>query len=57
MSIQSKIAIATGDGKFLIDTTTIANPKKDELIIKIKAAGLCHTDFDSLTWGKSIVIE
>lgn len=57
MSIQSKTAIATGDGKFLIDTTTIANLKKDELIIKIKAAGLCHTDFDSLTWGKSIVIE
>jgi len=56
MSIQSKTAIATGDGNFIIDTTTIANPKDDELIIKIKAAGLCHTDHDSLTWGKPIVI-
>jgi len=56
MAIQSKTAIATGDGNFIIDTTTIANPKQDELIIKIKAAGLCHTDHDSLTWGKPIVI-
>ncbi len=56
MSIQSKCAIATGDGKFIIDTVTIAEPKADEIIVKIKAAGLCHTDHDSLTWGKPIVI-
>ncbi len=56
MSILSKSAIATGDGKFIIDTITIANPKEDEILIKIKAAGLCHTDYDSLTWGKPIVL-
>ena len=56
MSIQSKSAIATGDGKFIIDTITIANPREDEIIVKIKAAGLCHTDHDSLTWGKPIIL-
>ena len=56
MSIQSKSAIATGDGKFVIDTITIANPKEDEIIVKIKAAGLCHTDHDSLHWGKPIIL-
>jgi S-(hydroxymethyl)glutathione dehydrogenase/alcohol dehydrogenase len=56
MSLQSKSAIATGDGKFIIDTITIANPKEDEIIVKIKAAGLCHTDHDSLTWGKPIIL-
>ncbi|MHB0755742.1 Zn-dependent alcohol dehydrogenase [Polaribacter sp. M15] len=56
MSLQSKSAIATGDGKFIIDTITIANPKEDEIIVKIKAAGLCHTDHDSLTWGKAIIL-
>jgi len=56
MSIQSKCAIAKGDGTFIIDTVTIANPKEDEVLVKIKAAGLCHTDHDSLTWGKPIVI-
>lgn len=56
MSLQSKSAIATGDGKFIIDTITIANPKEDEIVVKIKAAGLCHTDHDSLTWGKPIIL-
>ncbi|QVY66061.1 Zn-dependent alcohol dehydrogenase [Polaribacter sp. Q13] len=56
MSIQSKSAIATGDGKFIIDTITIADPKGDEIIVKIKAAGLCHTDHDSLLWGKPIIL-
>lgn len=56
MSIQSKSAIAKGDGSFIIDTITIADPKGDEIIVKIKAAGLCHTDHDSLTWGKPIIL-
>lgn len=56
MPIQSKCAIALGNGKFVIENTTIAKPQSDEVIVKIKAAGLCHTDHDSLTWGKPIVI-
>ncbi|WP_430928727.1 Zn-dependent alcohol dehydrogenase [Polaribacter marinivivus] len=56
MNIQSKSAIAVGNGKFVIDTITIANPKEDEIIVKMKAAGLCHTDHDSLHWGKPIIL-
>ncbi|AUC23911.1 histidine kinase [Polaribacter sejongensis] len=56
MSIQSKSAIAKGDGSFIIDTITISDPKGDEIIVKIKAAGLCHTDHDSLNWGKPIIL-
>ena len=56
MTILCKAAIATGDGKFVIDNITIADPKEDEVIVKVKAAGLCHTDHDSLNWGKPIVL-
>ncbi|WP_405295655.1 Zn-dependent alcohol dehydrogenase [Algibacter sp. Ld11] len=56
MPIISKAAIATGDGQFIIDSVTVANPKQDEVVVKIKAAGLCHTDHDSLNWGKPIVM-
>ncbi|SIS67392.1 S-(hydroxymethyl)glutathione dehydrogenase / alcohol dehydrogenase/hypothetical protein [Zobellia uliginosa] len=56
MSIQSKSAVAKGDGSFTITHVTVAEPKADELIVKIKAAGLCHTDYDSLSWGKPIVM-
>jgi len=54
--MKSKSAIATGDGKFIIDFVTLADPQPDEVLVKMKAAGLCHTDYDSLSWGKPIVM-
>ncbi|SHK70063.1 S-(hydroxymethyl)glutathione dehydrogenase / alcohol dehydrogenase [Reichenbachiella agariperforans] len=56
MAIQSKAAIAKGDGSFVIDTVTVADPQADEILIRVKAAGLCHTDHDSLNWGKPIIM-
>ncbi len=52
----SKSAIAVGDGEFLIDEVRLASPMADEIVVKMKAAGLCHTDYDSLSWGKPIVM-
>lgn len=56
MSRNSKCAIAKGDGTFCIDTVTVADPQADEVLVRLKAAGLCHTDYDSLNWGKPIVM-
>ena len=56
MGITSKSAIAKGDGTFTIDQVMVADPKPDEVLVQIKAAGLCHTDYDSLSWGKPIVM-
>lgn len=56
MSRISKCAIAKGDGTFTIDSVMVANPQADEVLVKLKAAGLCHTDHDSLNWGKPIVM-
>ncbi|GAB3649813.1 Zn-dependent alcohol dehydrogenase [Echinicola sediminis] len=56
MGIQSKCAIARGDGQFVIDQVSIDEPKADEVLVQLKAAGLCHTDYDSLSWGKPIVM-
>ena len=52
----SKAAIAKGDGNYSIESIKIANPKGDEVLVKIKAAGICHTDWDSINWGKPIVM-
>jgi len=54
--MKSKSAIATGDGSFVISEVNISAPLADEVIVKMKAAGLCHTDHDSLSWGKPIVM-
>lgn len=56
MSIICKAAIAKGDGSFSIENIKVEKPQQDEVLVKIKAAGLCHTDHDSLNWGKPIVM-
>jgi S-(hydroxymethyl)glutathione dehydrogenase/alcohol dehydrogenase len=56
MSLNCKAAITNGRGEFVIDSVEVNEPKSDEVLVKIKAAGICHTDYDSLTWGKDLVI-
>ncbi|MFN8355040.1 MAG: alcohol dehydrogenase catalytic domain-containing protein [Spirosomataceae bacterium] len=54
--IRSNAAIADGKGNFSIQTTQIADPQGDEVLIQLKAAGICHTDWDSQSWGKPLVM-
>ncbi|GGZ24823.1 putative zinc-type alcohol dehydrogenase AdhD [Echinicola pacifica] len=54
--ISSRAAIADGKGAFTIEEIAVASPLADEVLVKVKAAGLCHTDHDSLTWGKPIIM-
>ena len=56
MSIFCKAAITDGKGNFEIAEIEINEPKDDEVLVKIMAAGLCHTDLDSLSWGKQLII-
>lgn len=56
MAIYCKAAIADGKGSFFIDEIKVHEPKEDEVLVKIKAAGLCHTDHDSLNWGKQLIL-
>lgn len=51
-----KGALADGHGSFVIDDIEIGAPEADEVIVRMKAAGLCHTDHDSMRWGKRIVM-
>ena len=54
--ITCKAAIAKGDGTYAIENIKVADPEPDEILVQVKAAGLCHTDHDSLNWGKPIVM-
>ena len=54
--LQSKAAITDGKGKFSIETIEVADPQKDEVLVKIKAAGVCHTDWDSQSWSKQLIM-
>jgi len=54
--MKTKAAIANGKGSFFIGEIDVADPVGDEVLVQIKAAGICHTDWDSLNWGKQIVM-
>lgn len=52
----SLAAVAEGNGHFEITETEILEPTGDDVLVKIMAAGLCHTDYDSMKWGKPLVM-
>lgn len=56
MAITCKAAITDGTGNFKIEHIIVQDPQPDEVLVQIKAAGLCHTDYDSLSWGKQLII-
>ena len=56
MTITSKAAITDGYGKYFIDEIKVGLPQEDEVRVKIMAAGVCHTDYDSLQWKKPLIL-
>jgi Zn-dependent alcohol dehydrogenase len=54
--IAAQAAISHGDGHFTFETIEVYPPEGDEVLVEIQAAGICHTDYDSLSWGKPIVM-
>ena len=53
---QTKAAVTRGDGSFSIETIEVGTPGPGEVLVEIKASGICHTDYDSMSWGKSLVM-
>jgi S-(hydroxymethyl)glutathione dehydrogenase/alcohol dehydrogenase len=56
MPVNCKAAVALGNGNFTIENIVVNEPHADEVLVAIKAAGLCHTDYDSLNWGKPLIL-
>ena len=54
--MQAHAAIADGKGHFSIETIEVGNPLEDEVLVEIKAAGICHTDHASLSWKRPLVM-
>src|SRR6476661_7869876 len=46
--MQAKAAICLADGTFIIDQVHIGDPGPGEVMVQIKASGVCHTDHKML---------
>lgn len=51
-----KAAIAAGDGTYQVETIGLDEPGPGEVLVAIKASGVCHTDWDSLRWGRALIL-
>ena len=54
--IKCKAAVTDGNGNFSIESIEVEEPAFDEVLVKIEAAGICKTDYDSLNWGKPFIL-
>ena len=54
MSIEA--AVSDGKGGFSIRQIEVGHPGSGEVKVELKASGICHTDWDSLSWGHPVVL-
>ena len=50
-----KAALTDGKGQLSIEDIELGEPGYDEVMVQIKASGICHTDHDSLHWGRQLI--
>jgi S-(hydroxymethyl)glutathione dehydrogenase/alcohol dehydrogenase len=55
-AITSLAAISNGSGGFVIEPTQVRAPVGSELRVRMAAAGICHTDQQSLSWEGPLVL-
>jgi Zn-dependent alcohol dehydrogenase len=54
--MKARAAIANGTGQFSIETIEVGEPIEDEVLVELKASGICHTDHASLSWKRPLVM-
>ncbi len=54
--MKVRAAVAEGDGTFSVETIGMDEPEEAEVLIRIRASGVCHTDWDSLRWGRRVIL-
>lgn len=50
--MQIQAIVTEGKGDFVLDEVILDPPQADEVLIEIKASGVCHTDFDCMCLWK-----
>ena len=56
MSTLAKAIVTNGRGEFRLDEVEVADPQRGEVLVEIRASGVCHTDFDSMSWNRRLIM-
>ena len=54
--INVRAAVGNGVGGFAVQTIGLDAPRAGEVLIALRASGVCHTDWDSLRWGRPLIL-
>ncbi len=54
--ISAKAMITPGDGTYTLENITVNAPGPNEVLVELRASGVCHTDWDSLKWGRKHIL-
>lgn len=49
-------AVADGQGQMSLEEIAVGDPGPGEVLVAMRASGICHTDHASLRWGRPLVM-
>lgn len=53
---EVRAAVGDGVGGFALETIGLEEPRRGEVLVGMRASGVCHTDWDSLRWGRPLIL-
>ena len=55
--MKARAAVSDGRGYFVIDEIELGEPQAKEVLVEIKASGVCHTDFAHMNcWNRTYIM-
>jgi S-(hydroxymethyl)glutathione dehydrogenase/alcohol dehydrogenase len=55
-STMATAIVTNGYGSFALAKVELGPPQDGEVLIQLKASGVCHTDLDSLAWKRRLIL-
>ena len=56
MGLDARAIVGDGKGGYADAALTLPDPEGGEVLVRIGASGVCHTDLDSLGWGSPLIV-
>lgn len=54
--MPARAAVTDGNGNFSFEDIEVGRPQTGEILVEIKASGVCHTDVKSLYWKRPLIL-
>jgi S-(hydroxymethyl)glutathione dehydrogenase/alcohol dehydrogenase len=56
LGVEARAIVGDGQGRFSDETVRLGEPQGGEVLVRIEASGVCHTDLDSISWRAPLIL-